>query len=152
MRLKSNFLTTNQNRINSEIEIPIIYEDDHIVVVDKPIGLVVHPGVQNQTGTLVQAFLSRGMSLSTLADSERPGIVHRLDKETSGIMVLAKSDLAYNSLISQFSNRLIDKFYLALANGIIKDAFVRIEAPLGRHAKHRPKMKVKMNGGKEANY
>ena len=134
----------------SDTEIDVIFEDEHICVVDKPIGLVVHPGVQNQTGTLVQILESQGMELSALADEERPGLVHRLDKETSGLLVLAKSDLAYESLVEQFSSRSIEKFYVVLANGVLKDQFVRVEAPLGRDSKHRPKMKVKMNGGKEA--
>lgn len=135
-----------------EMELSILFEDDDIIVVDKAPGLVVHPGVGNPSGTLVNGLLHhcRG-KLSREADEGRPGIVHRLDKETSGCLVAAKSDLAYRSLVAQFSGRETGKLYAAVVSGVPNDSSGRIENRIGRHPVHRQKMSVvSAPEGKEA--
>ena len=126
------------------IALKILFEDEHIVVVDKPSGLVVHPGAGNQSGTLTHALLHHcGEALSRKGEPDRPGIVHRLDRETSGCLVAAKSDLAYDSLVEQFSSRAADKRYVAVANGIPLQTSGRLENRIGRHPVHRQKMTVR---------
>lgn len=135
-----------------EMELSVLFEDEHIIVVDKAPGLVVHPGVGNQSGTLVNGLLHHCRDiLSREADEGRPGIVHRLDKETSGCLVAAKSDLAYRSLVAQFSGRQTGKRYVAVVSGVPRDFSGRIENRIGRHPVHRQKMSVlPAPGGKEA--
>ena len=133
-----------------KIELKVIYEDCHLLVVDKPPGMVVHPGAGNTKGTLVSALLyyCRG-ELSGIGGVERPGIVHRLDKDTSGLVIVAKSDLAHTRLSSALKNRKIEKKYLALVHGAPKKLSNEISLPIGRHPRHRTKMAV-VNGGKNA--
>lgn len=136
----------------------VVYEDSHIIVVNKPPGLVVHPAPGNYTGTLVNALLYHYGSLPSSAqtrtapavDKERAGIVHRLDKDTSGVLVVARTEQALRSLSAQFKNRTVKKRYLALVAGTIKKGSGEIEAPLGRHVKDRKKMSTYTNKAREA--
>jgi len=125
-----------------EIALTVLYSDDQIVVIDKPCGLVVHPGAGNREGTLAGALLYRFPEISGLGPAERPGIVHRLDKETSGVMVVARSPEAYASLQRQFKDRGVSKVYLGLAWGKMP-AEGRIDRPIGRHIKYGQWMSVR---------
>lgn len=124
------------------ISLDVAYEDDDLIVVDKPKGMVVHPAPGNYTGTLVNALLYHCKSLASLGAPLRPGIVHRLDKDTSGLLVVAKNDSAYQSLAKQIKNRTVEKTYVALVHGVIKNNEGVIEARMGRHPVHRKKMAV----------
>lgn len=119
-----------------EIPLEILYEDEDLVAVNKPSGMVVYPAAGHAHGTLVQGLLHGGRVLAAAAGAERPGVVHRLDKDTSGVIVLAKSDLAYYGLIKQFKERTVDKVYLALVHGLLEEDEGVIEAPLGRDPHH----------------
>ncbi|HID31486.1 MAG TPA: RluA family pseudouridine synthase [Desulfobacterales bacterium] len=122
------------------IPISILYEDGEVIVLDKPPGLVVHPGGGHKTGTLVNALLFHCPDLERLGGGLRPGIVHRLDKDTSGILVVAKTDIAYESLTHQFKKREVHKRYLALVYGDMKTPAGVISLPIGRHPTDRKKM------------
>ncbi len=125
-----------------DVPLTVLYADDHLVIINKPYGLVVHPGAGNREGTLAGALLYRFPEISGLGPAERPGIVHRLDKETSGVMVVAKSPEAYASLQKQFKDRDVRKVYLGLAWGKMP-AEGRIDKPIGRHIKHGQRMSVR---------
>ncbi|MGH2383034.1 MAG: RluA family pseudouridine synthase, partial [Candidatus Limnocylindria bacterium] len=129
------------------------YEDETMLVVDKPAGLVVHPSAGHGSGTLVNALLGRardrGEALGSIAGVGRPGIVHRLDKETSGLIVVAKTDLAQASLMRQFGDRSIEKEYLALVRGDPPSPRGRVEAPIGRDPRDRQRMAV-VAGGRDS--
>jgi 23S rRNA pseudouridine1911/1915/1917 synthase len=129
--------------------INILYEDDDLLVVDKPAGLTVHPPHYGYKETLVNALLYQRVKLYG-SDPIRPGIVHRLDKETSGVMVVAKSQLAYLSLVGQFKAREVKKEYRALCHGVIKEDFISTDLPLARDKKNRLKMKISLLDSKEA--
>jgi len=122
--------------VPESIPLAVVYEDAEMLIVDKPAGLVVHPAQGNRTGTLVHALLGRardrGEALGSIAGVERPGIVHRLDKETSGLMAVAKTDAAQASLMDQFRRRTVEKEYVALVRGAAPALRGRIEAPIGR--------------------
>jgi 23S rRNA pseudouridine1911/1915/1917 synthase len=132
------------------IPIQVVYEDDDLLVVDKPAGMVVHPSAGHPTGTLVHALLgraaSRNESLGSVAGVGRPGIVHRLDRDTSGLLVVAKTDAAQAALMSQFGQRQVDKEYVALVRGEAPAARGRIEAPVGRDPRDRQRMAVVARG------
>ena len=129
----------------SEVKLSVIYEDDDLAVIDKPRGMTVHSG--SGTGqTLVNALLSNFKSLSALAGEFRPGIVHRLDKDTSGLMIIAKNDKAHAALSKQLKDRQIRRFYLAVLDGVLKNDSGEISAKIGRHAKWRTKMTVTQSG------
>jgi len=113
-----------------EIPVPIIFEDEHILVVDKPAGLVVHPGAGNTSGTLVNALLNRGISGGD--DPSRPGIVHRLDRDTSGLMVLAKGEPAYSRLVKMMSAKRVERVYRAIVEGGGLPPTGTIDSPVGR--------------------
>ncbi len=130
------------------IPLDILYEDKDIAVLVKPCGLVVHPSPGYTTGTLVNALLYHLNSLSSVGGTERPGIVHRLDKDTAGLMVIAKSDIAHRRLVAQFQSREVNKLYMALVKGIPKQEHGIIDAPIGRHPTDRKKFKA--GEGKEA--
>lgn len=125
-----------------EIPLDILYEDEDIVVLNKPPGLVVHPAAGNQQHTLVNALLHHCRNLSGIGGKQRPGIVHRLDKETSGCLVIAKNDAAHQNLSRQFAARKVLKIYLALVPGRIGKKAGVIETFIGRHPVHRKKMTV----------
>jgi len=131
------------------IPLTIIYQDGDIIVVDKPAGLTVHPAPGHHSGTLVNALLGACPDLRGIAGTLRPGIVHRLDKDTSGLMVVAKNDRAQRGLQHQLKERQVRKTYLALVRGVPAPREGKIEAPIGRHPKNRKKMAV-VSGGREA--
>lgn len=133
------------------IPLNVVFEDDHIIVINKPAGLITHPGAGNPNGTLVNALLHHcNGTLSTIAGTERQGIVHRLDKDTSGLIIAAKTDAAHESLSKQFTNREILKIYIAITNGIPLRPCGRIETLIGRHPVHREKRSIVKEGGKIA--
>jgi len=132
-----------------DIPLTIIYQDGDIIVLEKPAGLTVHPAPGHPSGTLVNALLAACPDLRGIAGTLRPGIVHRLDKDTSGLMVVAKNDRAQRSLQRQLKDREVHKTYLALVHGLPKPREGLIEAPIGRHPKNRKKMAV-IASGREA--
>ena len=131
-----------------EIDVPVVYEDDDLLIVNKPAGLVVHPAPGHADGTLVNALLGRGgpNAFGGIAGVRRPGIVHRLDRDTSGLLMVARTDLAQGSLMAQLKARRIKKTYLALVQGSVSAAVGRIEAPIGRDPRHRTRMGVVPDG------
>ena len=132
------------------IPLDIIYEDDDIIVINKPKGLVVHPANGNPDGTLVNAIMAICKeSLSGIGGKIRPGIVHRLDKDTSGILIVAKNDKAHINLSNQIKNREMKKIYIALVRGVVNENEATIDMPIGRSTKDRKKMAVRKDG-KEA--
>ena len=133
-----------------EIPIEIIYQDDDIIVVNKPKGMVVHPANGNPDGTLVNSLMAICKdSLSGIGGEIRPGIVHRLDKDTSGVLVVAKNDKAHINLSNQIKNHEVEKTYIALVRGIVKENEATINMPIGRNKNDRKKMAVEKDG-KEA--
>ena len=131
------------------LTVPILHQDSAIIVVNKPPGLVVHPGAGQREGTLVNQLLSRFPELASVGDPLRPGVVHRLDKDTSGVMVVARTPAAHASLTKQFAERAVNKTYLALVEGTSAVERGIIDAPVGRHPKRRTAMSV-VSGGKPA--
>ena len=131
-----------------DIVLAVVYEDDDLLIVDKPAGLVVHPSPGHDTGTLVHALLGRegGAEYGGIAGVRRPGIVHRLDRDTSGLLMVAKTDRAQTSLMAQLKARRVKKTYQALVQGSVAAAVGRIEAPLGRDPKNRTRMAVVPDG------
>ena len=138
------------NILPEEITFPILYEDDSLLLLSKPPGLVVHPGSGNHQGTLVNGLVHYCRSIVGVGDDMRPGIVHRLDKDTSGIMVIAKTEIVHQLLVESFKNRCLQKEYLALLHGVLKQKAGRIVAPIGRHQVQRQKMAIRPTGGKHA--
>jgi 23S rRNA pseudouridine1911/1915/1917 synthase len=138
-----------QQALPENIPLDIVYEDDDLLIVNKPAGMVTHPAYGNYTGTLVNALLHHCNILSTLNDPTRPGIVHRLDKDTSGLMVIAKTDIAHARLARQFAARTIEREYWAIVWGTFKKKEGVIETLLGRSKSDRKKMAV-VEGGKHA--
>ncbi len=133
-----------------EIELDVLFEDDDLIVISKQPGLVVHPACGHKTGTLVHGLLFHCHDLSGINGEVRPGIVHRLDKDTSGVMVVAKHDVAHQKLANQFKEREISKTYKALLDGTLASPDGRLDTLIGRHSVHRKKMAVVERGGKEA--
>ena len=133
--------------IPEDIPLDVLYEDDYIIVVNKAKGMVVHPANGNYTGTLVNALLYRCKdSLSGIGGEKRPGIVHRLDKDTSGVLMVAKCDKAHINLSDQIKEHKVKKTYIALVKGIVKDNEATIDMPIGRSKKDRKKMDIDKNG------
>jgi 23S rRNA pseudouridine1911/1915/1917 synthase len=132
-----------------DIELDIVYEDKDLLVINKKRGMVVHPAPGHQDGTMVNALLGHCKDLSGIGGVIRPGIVHRLDKDTSGLLIVAKNDYAHNSLAEQLKARTLKRVYFALVCGQVKPQRGRVEAPVGRHLKHRKKMAV-IAGGRDA--
>ena len=132
------------------IPLDILFEDDDLIVINKPAGLTVHPGAGQREHTLVNALLDHCATLSGIGGKERPGIVHRLDKETSGCLVVAKNDIAHRELSKQFAARTVEKIYLALVPGKLRKAAGVIEEKIGRHPVHRQRMRVTSLRGRTA--
>ena len=128
------------------IPLDILYEDEDVIAVNKPAGMTVHAGAGSHSGTLVNALLGRGQSLSQGGDPLRPGIVHRLDKETSGILLVAKNDYTHAKLAESFRQRTVSKIYVALVQGLLKEESGRIELPIARDPVHRTRMTAKRAG------
>ncbi len=131
------------------IPLNVLYEDEDVIVIDKPAGMVVHPAPGHASGTLVNALLYHFPDLEGIGGVERPGIVHRLDKDTSGLILVAKNSRAHRELQRQFKAREIEKAYLALVEGHLQPKVGRIEAPIGRDKRHRKRMAV-VRDGREA--
>jgi len=131
-----------------DIPLSIVYEDDDLLIIDKPVGLVVHPAPGHADDTLVNALLAHGggSAWGGIAGVQRPGIVHRLDRDTSGLIIVARRDSAQASVMAQLKARRVKKTYLALVQGNVSAAVGRIEAPIGRDPKHRTKMAVVHDG------
>ncbi|HVN16513.1 MAG TPA: RluA family pseudouridine synthase [Anaerolineales bacterium] len=137
--------------IAEEIPLDIIFENDDLLVVNKPAGMVVHPAAGHASGTLVNAALGYDPEIGEIGGEERPGVVHRLDKETSGLILLAKNDAAHHWLQDQFRLRRVEKIYIALVDGHPPTPLGRVEAPIGRDPSHRKKMAILPEGkGREA--
>lgn len=137
--------------LGQAMDLSILFEDSHLLVLDKPAGLVVHPAPGNPDGTLVNALIAHcGDGLTGIGGVKRPGIVHRLDKDTSGVMVAAKTAQAHAALVTQFSERTVDRAYRAMVWGRPMPPTGEIEGPIGRHPKNRKKMAVVTRGGKAA--
>ncbi len=132
------------------IPLDILFEDEDLLVINKPAGMVVHPGAGNAHHTLVNALLAHCASLSGIGGKERPGIVHRLDKETSGCIVVAKNDATHQSLSRQFAQRTVEKIYLALVAGTMRKTHGVIDANIGRHPVQRQRMAVLKTRGRTA--
>lgn len=130
-----------------DLPLPLLYQDEHLLVVDKPAGMTVHPGAGQREGTLVNALLHHSPeALSRVGGEERPGIVHRLDKDTSGVIVVARSDRAHRELARQFHDREVRKRYLALTEGVPREREGEVDLPLGRHPKDRKRQAVVEDG------
>ena len=138
-------------RIEPEpVEFSLIHEDSSLIILNKPPGLVIHPAPGHKEGTLVHGLLQHCRDLSGIGGILRPGIVHRLDKDTSGLMVVAKNDYAHNFLAAQFKKGKVKKNYLALVHGIFGEEKGEIDLPISRHPKRRKEMAVVKSGGKRA--
>ena len=133
-----------------DIPLRVVHEDAHLLVIDKPAGLVVHPGAGTPSGTLVNALLRHVQDLSGIGGVLRPGIVHRLDRGTSGLLVVAKDDETHRDLVRRFSSRRVEKEYLALVHGVPRARHGEIATTVGRHPVHRKKMAVDVPRGRSA--
>lgn len=141
---------TDPEPVGQDIPLDVLFEDEHLIVINKPVGLVVHPAAGNPDGTLVNALIAHcGESLSGIGGVRRPGIVHRLDKDTSGVMVAAKTDVAHQGLSELFATHDIKRMYLALVRGVPARPKDTIDGPIGRDSKNRKRMTVR-KGGKHA--
>jgi 23S rRNA pseudouridine1911/1915/1917 synthase len=133
------------------VPLAIVYEDDHVLVVDKPAGMVVHPGAGRSVGTLAAALLAHAPTTAGVGGPRRPGIVHRLDKDTSGLLVVAKTQAAYDDLVEQLAARTVTRRYLAVVHGRVRADEGVVDAPIGRHPRDRVKMAIRPAGrGKRA--
>lgn len=132
--------------VPEDIPLDIVYEDDDICVVNKPRGMVVHPAAGNESGTLVNALLYHFGDLSSIGGEIRPGIVHRIDKMTSGLLAVAKNDMAHERLARQFADHSAHRSYIALVAGNLKEDSGTVDAPIGRHPTERKRMAVVENG------
>ncbi len=132
------------------IPLDVLYEDEDLAVINKPAGIVVHPGAGESSGTLVGALLYRFGSLSMIGGPLRPGIVHRLDKGTSGALVIARTDQAHRALVEQFQERAVEKTYVALLHGKTRDRSGRIELPVARDLRRRTRMTTRRRDGRTA--
>ncbi|MBI2200350.1 MAG: RluA family pseudouridine synthase [Armatimonadetes bacterium] len=149
-RVEVDVPSPSRPRLQAEsIPLDIVFEDDHLMVINKPPGMAVHPGAGRMQGTLASAILSRIPQLAGVGEPDRPGIVHRLDKDTSGLLVVAKTLPAYSALQTQVKARTVNRRYLALVHGQVQQAEGAIAARIGRHPRHRTKMAV-TPGGREA--
>lgn len=132
-----------------DVAFNVLYEDEHLACIDKPYGLVVHPGAGREEETLVHGLMNRFDHLAKGSDPLRPGIVHRLDKDTSGVMVVAKTDAAYDGLVEVFQIRQVEKIYYAICRGVLREAGI-IDSPIGRDPKNRIRMAAGVYPSKEA--
>ncbi|HSP67660.1 MAG TPA: RluA family pseudouridine synthase [Bryobacteraceae bacterium] len=133
-----------------DLPVEILYEDAAVIAVNKPAGLTVHAGAGQHAGTLVNRLVHHFQGLSQVGGDERPGIVHRLDKDTSGVLLVARTDAAHRALAAQFSGRTVEKVYLALVNGQVKDDSGRITKPISRDPRRRIRMTARLGTGREA--
>ena len=140
----------NSDIVPQNIPLDIVYEDDYLLVINKPSGMVVHPALGNYSGTLVNALMYHCNSLSTVNGLIRPGIVHRIDADTSGLLLVAKNDMVHNDLAKQISEKSVVRKYICLVHGVIDEDSATIDAPIGRDTHDRKKMCVTADNSKEA--
>jgi len=141
----------DETLVPEPVPLSIVYEDDHVLVVDKPAGMVVHPGAGRSQGTLAAAVLAHAPATAGVGGPRRPGIVHRLDKDTSGLLVVAKTAAAYDDLVAQLAARTVTRRYLAVVHGRVRANESVVDAPIGRHPSDRVKMAIRPPGrGKRA--
>ena len=141
----------NVEIIPQDIPLDVVFEDDDVIVINKPRGLVVHPAPGHPDGTLVNALLWHcGDSLSGIGGEKRPGIVHRIDMDTSGLLIVAKNDFAHQFLSAQLSDHSLARTYEAVVYGRVKEDFGTVDAPIGRHPTDRKRMAIVQRGGREA--
>jgi 23S rRNA pseudouridine1911/1915/1917 synthase len=133
-------------RADPDVDVVVVHADDDLIVVDKPAGLVVHPGAGNTHGTLVQGLLARFPELAGVGDPQRPGIVHRLDKGTSGLLLVARTGVAYAALVAQLADHQVSRGYQALVWGELENDRGLVDAPIGRSARTRTRMTVSSSG------
>jgi 23S rRNA pseudouridine1911/1915/1917 synthase len=133
-----------------DLPVEVLYEDASVIAVNKPAGLVVHAGAGNREGTLVNRLVHRFQALSQLGGDLRPGIVHRLDKDTSGVLLVARSDTAHRALATQFAGRTMEKIYLALVQGRVRNEAGRITKPIARDPVRRTRMTARLETGRAA--
>jgi len=133
-----------------DLPLEVLYEDDDVIAINKPAGMVVHTGAGQNSGTLVNAVLHRFGKLSTVGGDLRPGIVHRLDRFTSGVILIARNDAAHRHLAAQFASRQVEKIYLALVHGRVKNDEGRITTPIARDPIHRTRMTARLAHGRQA--
>ncbi|HUQ62891.1 MAG TPA: RluA family pseudouridine synthase [Acidimicrobiales bacterium] len=131
---------------DADIDVPVVFSNQHVIVVDKPAGMVVHPGAGRSDGTMVQGLLAVHPELGEVGDPTRPGVVHRLDAGTSGLLVVARTSLAYESLVDQLSSRTVTRKYLALVWGTVEAPAGLIDAPVGRSGRDRTQMAISATG------
>ncbi len=143
-------ITYDDNIKEEHIDLDILYEDDYIIVVNKPSGMVVHPGSGNYEHTLANALLGHTKALSHENGQSRPGIVHRIDKDTSGVLLVAKNDLVHRVLADGFKNKTIKRVYIALLKGVLPSDTATIDAPIGRDINNRTKYTVTSKNSKSA--
>lgn len=136
--------------VPEDIPLDIVYEDEYLLVVNKPSGMVVHPAPGNYSNTLVNALMYHCNKLSGVNGSIRPGIVHRIDADTSGLLLVAKNDLVHNDLAKQIKEKTVKREYIALVHGIINEDSATIDAPIGRDVNNRKKMSVTADNSKDA--
>ena len=149
IEIKDGFI--KESNINAEkMDLEIVYEDEYLMVINKPSGIVVHPGAGNNSNTLVNGLKYYTNNLSDGEDESRPGIVHRIDKDTSGLLLVAKTNKCEELLSEMFKKHLINREYIALVHGIIENDKVKIDAPIGRNEKYRKQMTVTSKNSKEA--
>ena len=158
-KIKSNYILKDGDKIEvcfndpspssiqaENIDLDIRYEDDDIIVVNKKSGMVVHPAVGNKSGTLVNALLYHCNDLSGINGETRPGIVHRIDKDTSGLLVVCKNDFCHNKMSKQFQDKTVNKIYYAICSGVIPHNVGVIDAPIGRDIQNRQQMAISDKG------
>lgn len=148
-----NVLDITEEKIDikpENIPLDIVYEDDYLLVVNKPSGMVVHPAIGNYNNTLVNALMYHCNKLSNVNGKIRPGIVHRIDADTSGLLLVAKNDAVHNDLAKQISEKTVKREYIALVHGIIKEDSATIDAPIGRDPTNRKKLTVTIENSKDA--
>ena len=131
---------------DATVPVPVVHEDEHLLVIDKPAGLVVHPGAGQTSGTLVHGLLARYPEIRDVGQPDRPGIVHRLDKGTSGLMLVARSDDAYETLVAMLAAREVERQYRTLVWGTVASPTGMIDAPIGRSSRDRTRMAVTVTG------
>jgi len=141
----------DETLVPEAVPLSVVYEDDHVLVVDKPAGMVVHPGAGRSRGTLAAAVLAHAPTTAGVGGPRRPGIVHRLDKDTSGLLVVAKTSAAYDDLVEQLAARTVTRRYLAVVHGRVRANEAVVDAPIGRHPSDRVRMAIRPAGrGKRA--
>ncbi len=145
-----NYTEESTDIIPENIPLDIVYEDEYLLVVNKPSGMVVHPAPGNYSGTLVNALMFYCNQLSQVNGSVRPGIVHRIDADTSGLLLIAKNDMVHNDLAKQIAEKSVVRKYICLVSGVILEDTATIDAPIGRDEKDRKKMCVTGDNSKEA--